>query len=99
MDHLSNLDISLIVGTVKQRIAAINSNTLIHVVNRENVKSLVEYYEKNGLKWPYDMVVIDEDYVKHFPKKIHGKMLHKLLCKKLCNITVGFVIGLFCSLV
>ena len=59
-DHLSNLDISLIVGTVKQRIAAINSNTLIHVVNRENVKSLVEYYEKNGLKWPYNMVVIDE---------------------------------------
>lgn len=59
-DHLSNLDISLIVGTVKQRIAAINKNELIHVVNRENVKSLVEYYEKNGLKWPYNMVVIDE---------------------------------------
>ena len=59
-DHLHNLDISLIVGTTKQRIAAINQNALIHVVNRENVKSLVEYYEKNGLRWPYDMVVIDE---------------------------------------
>ena len=59
-EHLHNLDISLIVGTVKQRIAAINQKSLIHVVNRENVKFLVEYYEKNGLRWPYEMVVLDE---------------------------------------
>jgi len=59
-EHLHNLDISLIVGTAKQRIAAINQKSLIHVVNRENVKFLVEYYEKNGLRWPYEMVVLDE---------------------------------------
>ena len=59
-DHLSELDISVIVGDRKERIAAVNSNALIHVINRENVKFLVEYYEKNGLRWPYDMVVIDE---------------------------------------
>ena len=29
-------------------------------VNRENVKWLVEYYEKNGLRWDFDMIVIDE---------------------------------------
>ena len=59
-DHLSDLDISVIVGNVKERIAALNHNSLIYVINRENVKWLVEYYEKNGLRWPYDMVVIDE---------------------------------------
>ena len=59
-DHLKNLDISVIIGDKKTRIAAINSNALIHVVNRENVKFLVEYFEKNNWRWPYDAVVIDE---------------------------------------
>ena len=58
--HLKNMDISLIVGTVKERTGAINHNALIHVVNRENVKWVVEYFEKSGQRWPYDMVVIDE---------------------------------------
>ena len=59
-DHLRDLDSSVIVGTQKERIAAISSNALIYVVNRENVKFLVSYFESNGLRWPYDMVVIDE---------------------------------------
>lgn len=59
-EHLHNLDISLIVGTKQQRINAINQNALIYVVNRENVKFLVEYYEKNGLRWDFQMIVIDE---------------------------------------
>ncbi|MBQ9612110.1 MAG: DEAD/DEAH box helicase [Lachnospiraceae bacterium] len=59
-DHLRDLDISIVVGTLKERIAAINANALIYVINRENVKWLVEYYEKNRLRWDFDMVVIDE---------------------------------------
>ena len=59
-DHLSDLDVSVIVGTVKERIAAINRSAMIYVVNRENVKWLVEYYEKNGRRWDFDCVVIDE---------------------------------------
>ncbi len=59
-DHLKDLDISVIIGDKKTRIAAINNDALIHVINRENVKFLVEYYEKNGQRWPYDTVVIDE---------------------------------------
>ena len=47
-DHLKDLDISVVIGDKKTRIAAINSDALIHVVNRENVKFLVEYFEKNG---------------------------------------------------
>ncbi len=59
-DHLHDLDVSLIVGTVKERTTAINSNSCIYVVNRENVKWLIEYYEKNGLRWDFQMIVIDE---------------------------------------
>ena len=59
-DHLQNIEISVIVGSVKERTAAVNHNAFIYIVNRENVKWLVEYYEKNGLRWDFDMIVIDE---------------------------------------
>lgn len=59
-DHLENIDVSVIVGDRKTRIAALNHSALVYVVNRETVKWLVEYYEKNGLKWDFDAVVIDE---------------------------------------
>lgn len=59
-DHLENIDASVIVGDRKARIAALNHSAMVYVVNRETVKWLVEYYEKNGLKWDFDAVVIDE---------------------------------------
>ena len=59
-DHLHDLDVSVIVGTVRERTAALNHNAMVYVINRENVKWLVEYYEKNGLRWDFDCVVIDE---------------------------------------
>ena len=58
--HLSELDVSVIVGDAKTRLAALNASSLVYVINRENVKWLVEYYEKNGLRWDFDCVVIDE---------------------------------------
>lgn len=59
-EHLADLDVSVIVGDVKARTAALNHNALVYIINRENVKWLVEYYEKNGLRWDFDCVVIDE---------------------------------------
>lgn len=59
-EHLKFLSISVIVGDVKTRIGALNHPSLVYVINRETVKWLVEYYEKNGLRWDFDMVVIDE---------------------------------------
>ena len=59
-EHLHHLDCSVIVGDAKTRKAAVSANALIYIVNRENVKWLVEYYEKNGLRWDFDCIVIDE---------------------------------------
>ena len=59
-DHLQGLDISVIVGDIKTRIAALHHPAMIYVINRENIKWLVEYYEKNGMRWDFGMVVIDE---------------------------------------
>ena len=59
-DHLKDLDASVIVGDTKTRTAALNASALIYIINRENVKWLVEYYGKNGRRWDFDCVVIDE---------------------------------------
>ena len=59
-DHLNDMDISVIVGDAKARIAAVSRPAMVYVVNRENTKWLVEYYEKNGWRWDFDCVVIDE---------------------------------------
>ena len=59
-DHLQDLDVSVIIGDVKTRIAAINRSAMVYIINRENVKWLVEHYEKNGMRWDFDCVVIDE---------------------------------------
>ena len=56
-DHLYELRISKVLGSAKQREAALSSAADIYVINRENVQWLVE---KVGDRWPFDMVVIDE---------------------------------------
>ena len=56
-DHLKDLTYSVAIGTLKERIEALNKNVDIHLINRENVEWLIN---KSGLKLNYDMVVIDE---------------------------------------
>ena len=59
-DHLKHLDASVMLGTEKQRIAALDTKAFIYVINRENIKWLIEYYEMKNLRWDFDCVVIDE---------------------------------------
>lgn len=56
-DHLRHLRISRVLGSAKERAAALAAEADIYVINRENVPWLVERY---GARWPFDMVVIDE---------------------------------------
>ena len=56
-DHLQDLRIARVLGTEKQRIAALKAPADIYVINRENVVWLVEYLGKD---WDFDGIVIDE---------------------------------------
>lgn len=56
-DHLRGLRIARVLGTEKQRIAALSSQADVYVINRENVVWLVEYL---GRHWDFDGIVIDE---------------------------------------
>lgn len=55
--NLRHLRYSIAVGTEKERVAALNADADIYIINRENVQWLVE---KSGVPFEYDMVVIDE---------------------------------------
>ena len=56
-DHLQELSYSVAVGTAQERRAALQKPAFIHIINRENVQWLIE---ESGIRWDYDMVVVDE---------------------------------------
>ncbi len=67
-EHTQHLNIKIAAfPSVKDRVAALLSPSDITVINRENVRWLVDFYCKNpkndkydSNKWPFDCVVIDE---------------------------------------
>ena len=58
-DHLKNLKMSKVLGVEQKRIEALRARADIYVINRENVKWLIDYQVKQR-KWPFDVLVIDE---------------------------------------
>lgn len=56
-EHLRHLRVSKIMGTAKQRQAALNAAADVYVINRENVVWLIDTL---GKRWPFPIVVIDE---------------------------------------
>lgn len=56
-DHLRHLRVSTIIGTQKQRIAALAAPADLYVINRENVVWLTEFLHGS---WPFPIVVVDE---------------------------------------
>lgn len=55
-DHLCHLRVSRVLGSARARLAALDVEADLYVINRENVPWLVEQCRP----WPFDMVVIDE---------------------------------------
>lgn len=56
-DHLRHIRFSTVLGSQAKRIRAVNTPADVYVINRDNVKWLVDYFRND---WPFDMVVIDE---------------------------------------
>ncbi|MDP2659868.1 MAG: DEAD/DEAH box helicase [Dehalococcoidia bacterium] len=55
--HTRYLRISRVLGSQKQRVAALDTPADIWIINRENTEWLVDYF---GRRWPFDAVIIDE---------------------------------------
>lgn len=59
-DHLKALTISPVLGTAKEREAALNTEADMYVIGRDNVVWLVDLLQKQKKGWPFDMIIIDE---------------------------------------
>lgn len=74
-EHTRHLRISVAVGDLRTREAALAEDADIYVVNRDVVKWLVGYYRA---KWPFDMVVVDESSSFKNPASQRFKALRKV---------------------
>lgn len=83
--HL-NLKIIPVLGSEEKRISALNQSADIYVINRENVCWLINFYR---LKFPFDMVVIDESSSFKNPQAKRFKALRRVLplIKKIVELT------------
>ena len=57
-EHLQGLRMERVIGTEKERIAALSRRAELYIINRENTEWLVKHYA--GRQLPFDMLVIDE---------------------------------------
>lgn len=73
-EHLKDLTMAVAIGSEKQRLAALNQQAMVTVINRENVPWLVNHYGAGS--WPFDMVVIDElsSFKNHRAKRFKALM-------------------------
>ena len=85
-EHLSTLTYSLIIGNENERLSALNEQTDIYIINRENVDWLVN---KSGYKFDFDMVVIDElsSFKNHQSKRFKSLMKVRPLVKRIDGLT------------
>lgn len=75
-EHTRFLRLSLVTGTEKQRIAALNAAADIYIINRENVVWLVNHFRSH---FPFDMIIIDELSSFKSPKAQRFKALRHVL--------------------
>jgi len=74
--HLRGMNVSVITGVERERIAAIKTPAQVYVTNYEQLVWLVEYW---GDRWPYATVVLDESTkVKNFRLRQGGKRAQAL---------------------
>ena len=85
-EHLQDLQYSIVVGTDKERMSALEKRADIYIINRENVQWLVE---KSGKKFDYDMVVVDElsSFKNHEAKRFRAFMKVRPKVKRIVGLT------------
>lgn len=84
--HLHHLRLAVAVGTERQRRQALNSGADVTVMNRENVDWLIT---RSGIKWQWDMVIIDElsSFKNHRAKRHVALMKIRPQVKRIIGLT------------
>jgi SNF2 family DNA or RNA helicase len=85
-EHLKNLKYSIAVGTEQERLAALNADADIYIINRENVQWLIE---KSGVPFDFDMLVVDElsSFKNHQAKRFKALMKVRPKVKRVVGLT------------
>lgn len=83
-DHLQGLRVARVMGTERQRLAALEQDADVYVVGRDSFVWLAETY---GYKLPMDMLVIDELTSFKSPKSQRFKAMRKV--RQTLNRVVG----------
>lgn len=84
--HLNGLLFSVAVGTEAERKVALMKKADIYIINRENVKWLIE---ESGLPFDYDTMVIDElsSFKSHQAKRFRALMKVRPTVKRIIGLT------------
>lgn len=85
-DHLADLTYSLVAGSRKDRLAALDTGADLDIIGRDNVSWLVDHY---GKAWPYDAIVIDElsSFKSHQSKRFKALKKVRPLSKRVIGLT------------
>ena len=81
-EHLHGLTFSLVLGSEKERRAALSKQAMIYIINRENVSWLVENH-----RWDFDTLVIDELSSFKSSKAQRFRALQKV--RPMCSRVIG----------
>lgn len=84
--HLKHLTYSVVVGSEKERQAALKQKAHIYLINRENVDWLVN---KSGYRFDFDMVVIDElsSFKSYSSKRVKSLLKVRPYIKRIVGLT------------
>lgn len=85
-DHTKHLTFSKIIGTEKQRLAALKVKADVHIISRDNVAWLCSLY---AARLPYDMLVIDElsSFKAHQTQRFKSLRLARPWFKRVVGLT------------
>lgn len=85
-DHTRHLKFSKIIGTEKQRLAALKVNADVYVISRDNVSWLCSLY---AARLPFDMLVIDElsSFKSHQTQRFKALRLARVWFKRVVGLT------------
>ena len=85
-EHLSSLIYSVAVGAEAERLAALERQADIYIINRENVQWLIS---ESGIPFDFDMVVIDElsSFKNHQTKRFKALMKVRPKVKRIVGLT------------